>query len=347
MPGVKTLQRLQFGKESTNGTAVAATARMMFNGGMLDDQREIKTPDMLVGLYGPVDIAYVESITAALEIADTPLTPEQFPYLLAASFGGPVTGTADGSGSSGYKYVTTIPVDASSSVTNTSYSVEGGDNYEVMVMDYGKVIKWTVKGTARGTNLMSASMIGQSVTPISNFASTSLVSPNNLVFGGSKLYLDAIGGTAGTTAITNQFFGYEITGEAMWVPKFTGEGSPDTPVWSFALFTNKKITGKITLEHDEAANGSSGLFYAFQNNTPKLMRIDCLGQAYATAGTSTTFTGGKRGVRFDLPIRITKAPPLEDNEGNNLRTFEFVSNYNTTAATAGTITVCNEVSALP
>lgn len=348
MPGIKSLQRIQIGKESTNGTAVTATTRLLTEGGTLDDQRVVKIPELLVGYYGGVDISFIESITAAIDIKEHTLTPEQFGYFPAGGFGGPTTGTADGTASSGYKYVTTIPRDAADSVTNTSYSVEGGDNYEQQVMDYGKFVKFSVKGAQKARLTANASMIGQSVTRLSSgFTSTSLIDPNSLIFGGSKLYIDAIGGTAGTTAVANQFMGFEINFEPMWIPKYTGEGAPDSPVWSFALFVGYKISGKLTLEHDAAANGVSGLFYAFQNNTPKLMRIDCLGQAYATAGTGTVFTGGRRGVRFDLPIKITKAPPLEDNEGNDLRTFEFESRYNATAATAGTITVCNEVSALP
>lgn len=346
MPGRKPLRRIQFGPESVNGTAVAATSRFRGNGGMLSDDRELTYPEELVGIIGGTDRSFFAKIGASLEIAETPITPEQLPYLLAMLYGGPKTGAADGTASSGYKYVTTIPTTAAPT-DNHSYTVEGGDDFEVEKLNYGKVTKLTLKGTAAGPCTMAASMIGQQIVRLgTSFSSTSLVDTNDLLFGGARLYLDAIGGTIGTTAVANQFLGFEITYEGMWIPKYTGEGAT-SPVWSFVVYTGQKITGKITLEHDTAADGSTGLKSLFRANTARLMRIDLLGQSYATAGSATTFTGGRRGLRQDLPIRITKAPPLEDMEGNDIISFEFESRYNATAATAGTITVCNETSALP
>ncbi len=344
MPGRKLLRRIQLGKEATNGTAVVATARMRWNGGMLDDQREIVFPDELVGLLSGTDRAFIQSINAGLDVAETPLNPEQLPYLLAMGLGGPVTGAGDGTGSSGFRYVTTIPTTAAP--TNTSYTVEGGDDYEVERMPYAKCVKLTLKGTQKGVCQMSATLIGQQVSRFgTSFTNVSLVDVNDLVFGGARLYLDAVGGTIGTTLVTNQFLGFEVTYETMWIPKFTGEGGT-SPIWSFAVYVGHKITGKLTLEHDAAVDGNTGLKSLFRSNTPRLMRIDVLGKAYTTPGTGTLFTG-RAGVRQDLPIRITKIPPLDDLEGNDIVTVEFDSNYNATFGSAGSVTVCNEVSALP
>ncbi len=345
MPGRKPLRRLQLGRETTPGTAVAATARMRFNGGMLDDQREVVFPEELVGVFGGTDRSFIQSVTAALDVADTPLTPEQLPYLLAMLYGGPFTGSADGTGSSGFRYTTTVPT--SSVPTNTSYTVEGGDDYEVERMDYAKATKVTLKGTQKGVCMMSASLIGQEVARFgSGFSSTTLVDTNDLVFAGARLYLDAIG-SIGTTLITNQFLGFEITFEAMWIPKYTGEGSTGTPTWSFAIFVDKKVTGKLTLEHDPAVDGNTGVKSQFRANTPRALRIEVLGQSYATAGTGTLFTGGRRGVQINLPVKWTKVPPLEDLDGNDTITVEFESRQNATFGGAGTIIVANEVSALP
>jgi hypothetical protein len=345
MPGRKPLRRIQFGLEVTPGTPVAATARMRWNGGMLDDQQELVFPPELVGVFGGTDRSFIQSITAALDVADTPITPEQLPYLLAMLYGGPTTGAADGSGSTGFQYVTAIPV--SSVPANTSYTVEGGDDYEVERMDYAKATKVTLKGTQKGNCTMSASLIGQQVARLGGgFSATTLADTNDLIFAGSRLYLDPIG-AIGSTLVTNQFLGFEITFEAMWIPKFTGEGAPDAPVWSFAIFVDKKVTGKITLEHDAAVDGNTGIKSQFRANTPRAMRIDVLGQTYATPGSGTLFTGGRRGLRIDLPVRWTKVPPLDDLEGNDIITVEFESRLNSTFGDAGEIIVCNEVSTLP
>lgn len=344
MPGRKPLRRLQLGKEVTPGTAVTATARMRWNGGMLNDARVVTFPEESVGLFGATDRSYIADITAALSVAETPLTPEQLPYVLAALFGGPVTGTADGAGSTGFKYITTIPTTAAP--TNTAYTVEGGDDFEVEKLAYGKCVKLTLKGSAQKVCTQASEWIGNQVTRLGTaFTTTSIVDVNDLIFGNAKLFLDAIGGTIGTTAVANQFLGFEVTLEGMWVPKYTGDGNGAQ--WNFAVFVDKKVSGKLTMEHDTAVDGSTGIKALLRAQTARLMRIDVTGQSYATPGSGTIFTGGKRGVRIDLPIKFTKVPPLEDMNKNDIVTVEFESRYNGTFGSAGSLTVCNEVSALP
>lgn len=352
--GVKAARRIQFGPEVTNGTAVTATARMPWNGGLLDDAREVKKIDQLLGIYDGTDRSVIALITGALDVAETPLTPEQFPYLLAYGLGGPVTGSADGAGSSGFRYATTVPWDPSSPPTNRSATVEAGDNHEVERLNYGKFIKISVKGSHKNTVMMSGSMIGQQVSLLgSSFTSTSVpTTPNDLIFAGSRLYLDAVGGTIGTTAVADQLLGFEVEIEISWVPKQTGNGAPDSPTWSFVVFTGVKVTTKLTFEKGTSAstgiiNSTDGIKAWFRARTPRLMRLDVLGQSYTTAGTGTLFTGGRRGVRFDLPLLFTKVPPADDEDGNSTVTVEAESQYNSTYGSRGTITVANEVSALP
>lgn len=350
--GIKGARRIQFGLETTPGTGVAATARMRWNGGTLDDAREHEFPEELVGFYDGTDRQYTKLVSGALDIAETPLTPDQLPYLFAAGLGGPVTGAADGTGSTGFRYATTIPFNPASPPTNRAYTVEGGDNNEVERLTYGKVTKIVLKGSQKAACTMSGAMIGQQVALLGGgFAATTLVDTNDLIFAGSRLYLDAVGGTIGTTQVQEQLLGFEITIEPMWVPKQTGEGAPDNPIWSFVVYTGCKITGKLTLENGTSSttgivNGTNGIRSWFRARTPRLMRLDVLGQSYATAGTGTLLTG-RRGVRLDLPIRFTKVPPLEDVDGNATVTVEFESRYNSTFGGRGTITVANETSALP
>lgn len=351
--GVKAARRIQIGAEVTPGTGVAATARMRWNGGTLDDAREHEFPEELIGQYDGTDRQLTKLITGALEVDETPLTTEQFPYMLAYGLGGPVTGSADGAGSTGFRYATTIPTNPASPPTNRACTVEAGDNNEVERLTYGKFVKFSIKGAQKAACTMGGSMIGQQVALLGGgFSATTLVDTNDLIFAGSKLYLDAVGGTIGTTAVTEQLLGYEIAFEPMWIPKQTGEGAPDSPVWSFVVYTGCKITVKLTLENGTSSttgiiNGTNGIRSWFRARTPRLMRLDILGQSYATAGTGTLFTGGRRGVRFDLPLKFTKVPPLDDSDGNATVTVEAEVRYNSTFGSRGTVTVANETSALP
>lgn len=319
---------------------------MRWNGGMLADKRVVSFPEELVGIIGGVDRTYIAEASAAIDIADTPLTPEQGPYLFAAGLGGPFAGVADGTGSTGFLYTSTVPTTAAP--TNRSFTVETGDDFEVENAGYCKVTKIGIKGTQKGVCMMNGSAIMQPVARLGGgFSATSLITPNDLIFAGSRLYLDPVAGPIGTTLVQNQFLGFEINIEIMWIPKYTGEAATDTPAWTFAVYVGHKITGKLTLEHDTAVSGNAGIKALFRAQTPRLMRIDVLGQSYGTAGSGTLFTGGRRGFRADLPIKFTEIPPLEDLEGNDILTVSFESRYNSTYGSAGAFTFANEVSALP
>jgi hypothetical protein len=347
MAGRKQLRKLQFTKETTPGTAITvATAIWRGEGGSLLDGREVVFPPEWIGIFSGADRSHIAKITAALSIAECPATFEQLPYLFGNMYGGPLVGVTDGTGSTGFKYVTNVPTTAAP--TNNAHTIQGGDDFEAEYITYGKVTKATLKGAAGGDVRMSGEAIGQQVLRLSTGLTAGVAIPTveDALFGKSKLYYDPIAGPFGTTQVVNQFLGFEVTFEGMWIPKFTGDGNL---YWSFALFVNKKVTGKVTVEHDTIAGGAAvGSFkFDWRAQNSKALRIDVIGSTYATPGTGTVFTGGTRGIRLDLPIKWTKVPPLADMNENDVITAEFTCEYNATAAHAGIITVCNEIATLP
>src|SRR5262249_23481317 len=96
--GIKRLRRIQLGKESTGGTAVAATTPWRGGAGMLDDQRKIEEIEEWMGVIDGADRTSVVQLLGMLTLDDTPATAEQFQYFPVMAFGGSVTGSADGAG---------------------------------------------------------------------------------------------------------------------------------------------------------------------------------------------------------------------------------------------------------
>lgn len=106
MAGIKALRRLQIGKETVAGTAVAATT--IWRGvGTLEDQQKVEWPVEDIGYVSGVDRTYVPQLLGALSMDSIPATYEQLPYLLEASIKD-CTPAADGTGGTGYKYVYTL-----------------------------------------------------------------------------------------------------------------------------------------------------------------------------------------------------------------------------------------------
>src|SRR3989304_4623311 len=107
MAGVKLLRRIQLGRESVAGTAVASTTIWRGVGG-LDDKREIKFPDENVGIIGGTDRSYISKLAGAISFESVEATFEQFPHILEAGVKLVGTGVAGGPGS-GKVYAYSFP----------------------------------------------------------------------------------------------------------------------------------------------------------------------------------------------------------------------------------------------
>src|SRR4051794_34224122 len=124
-PGRRQLSKIQLGKQSVFATPVAATTIWRGNGSFLSDDRQVGDIDELAGIIGDTDRTAIVDIVGSMELAETPLTPQQFQYLQAMACGGVVTGSADGSGSD-KTYTTNFPTTAGP--TPNYYTIEAGDD---------------------------------------------------------------------------------------------------------------------------------------------------------------------------------------------------------------------------
>lgn len=336
-PGIKKLQRIQFGKEVTPGTKVLATARWRGMGSTLTDDRKVEIVDELVGYMGGVDRTIITLNTSGLALAATPITPEQLQYLFAMAMGGPTTGASDGVGSDKI-YTNTLPTTAN--VTLQSYTLETGDNKEADYATYGVCKQIVLEGKAGEKCTMAATLLARGATYLSaGFSAAALPAVSEIPTSQGTLYLDAIGGTAGTTQITNQILGFKITYDFTVVPKPTMDGALD---WSFAVLTDYKVTGEITFEQDTAVLRNGGAKADFVSQTAKILQLKLLGQAVTTPGT----TYSNRQVVITHPIKWLNPPALSDMNGNDTVVMKFQSRYNSTFGSAGSVVVVNELASL-
>jgi len=337
-PGVKKLRRLQMGKESTGGTAVAATARWR-GGGTLKDALEVLEVDEDLGILGGVDRTVITKLLAGLDLAPVVATFQQVQYLPVLAYAGPVTGAADGPGTDKI-YTTNIPTTALP--TLTPYTFEGGDSFEVERMEYAVATKMNFKGEVGGALMMSGSLLGRQIQRLVSGFTGALTIPTveDIVVNKGKLYLDAIGGSYGTTQIAQQIIGIDITHDITIIPQFTMDGQL---YYSFPQYVDHKVTGKITFLHDAAASGNAGAKADWRAQTPKKLRVDFIGSNVATPGT----TYSQQHFIMDLPVKWKVISPLDDKNGVDIVTAEFRSRYDQTAGDAGKFIAVFEAAALP
>lgn len=332
-PGRKRLRQLQFGKETSAGTATTATSlwRGMVNG--LDDQQVVEEIEEMIGILDGADRTAVTKLMAGLEFLEAPLTFEQFNIPLVAGFGGLTTGASDGSGSDKV-YTATVPTTAAPTVA--PYTLYVGDDSEVERMEYAFPTKLSISGVAGETAKVSSTWLGRQITTSAFASGLTLPTVEEALTAKGRVYSDAIGGTFGSTQVASQILAFKLDFEFMWIPKFTMDGNL---YFTLPVYTGHKISGSLTFEHDTAVKRSGGAKSYWAAQTARKLRIDLVGSSVTTAGS----TYSTKHVIFDLPLKYTKAGVLGDQDGNDIVVMDFRSRYNATATTAGAVIVVNEL----
>ena len=333
-PGLKTLRKLQLGQEATAGTAVAATA--LWRGmGTIEDTRETVMPEEDVGFASGVDRSYVPKVEGALEMDAVEATFEQFPYIGAAGVEDITTGAADGAGS-GKIYQNDFSTSAQNSIQ--TFTIEGGDDQGAEEFDYCFVTGFTLSGESFASWMMNPTWIGREVTPSTFTASIAIPTVEEILFAKTKLYIDAIGGTHGTTQISNTLLAAELVVDTGYRPIPVGDGNLFFS--SHALKSPPDITLSITFEHDASAIAEKVNWRA---ETPQLFQLKSEGTALGTAGTTYTF----KTLIINVAGRWEDFEKIGDQDGNDIITGVVRVKYNSTAAFFAQLITVNELTTLP
>jgi len=333
MAGVRALRKLQFGRETTAGTAVAATT-IWRGSGTIEDQREMATATEDVGVLMPPSRVYTARLQAGLALDEVEATFEQLPYILEMGMKSVGTGaTADAGSGRVYAY------DLGTTTANTiaTYTIEGGDNQQAEVMEYSICRSFTLSGESGQAWMMSAELIGRQVATTSFTTSLALPTVEEILFPRTKLYIDTASGI-GTTLKANTLLAASLNVKETGVaPVYTADGEL---YFSFHKTMGASATLEVTFEHDATAVAEIA---AWRAGTERAVRLLATGSALTTAGTTHT----TRKLIIDAWGRWEKFEKLDERDGNDVVTGTLRIGYSATAAQALEITVVNELSTLP
>ena len=333
MAGITALRKIQLGRESTAGTAVAATT--IWRGmGLLEDQREVKHVDEQIGVALPTTRAYVPKLGVQIAFDAIEATFQQLPHILEAG----IRTDAPANDGSGYVYEYIMPTTSPNTIK--TYTLEGGDNQLAQESDYCFVESFKISGNAGEGVMMEATWRGRDVvdtTFTGALTAPTLIPGDHIVFGGSNLYIDAVGGTIGTTEITSTLLSFELDVTTGLKAKFTNLGKD----FDFVYFDRGSFgaTLKLVYEHNTAADGQRDLY---EVATPRQIRLKFTGPALGTPGSTYTTLG----LEIDA-AGVYTAMPFGDVDGNATVEAEMQIGYDLTAALGLTIRVINELSAIP
>ncbi len=331
MPGVKMLRKVQLGRESTAGTAVAATT--IWRGeGVGEDMLEVVYPAENVGYLGGVNRSFIPKLGAQIQLSQA-ATFEQILHVLEAGVK-TATATRDGVSGSGYVYTYTFPTTAQNTIK--TYTIEAGDNQQAEEMEYSFVESFGISGKAGEGLSIESTWMGRQWTTTTYTGALSLPTVEDILFSKGKLYIDAIGGTIGSTQVSNSMLSAALNVVTGIKPVFTAEGMK---YFSFSKGTQPEVSLQVVFEHDSSSVAEKA---AWRAGTPRLLRLEFVGSALTTPSTYTT-----KILRIDLAGTWEKFAALADEDGNDTIAGTFKALYDTTASKFAEITVVTQLTAVP
>lgn len=339
--GIEKLRQLQIGQEVTPGTAVACTAVWRGQANSIVDPTELVLPNEHVGYLMQVDRGYHAMTEATYESPETEVTFEQCLYPFEAGIK-TVSPTGNGGTTNGYIYsYPLLSTDrgfvkvASSENPVKVLTLKGGDDQQAYAMDFSFCEQIAMSGAINDSLKWTHNWRGRQRTK-TTFDALSLVAVEEILFNKGKLYLDATGGTIGTTQKTATWLGFNLALETGWRAVFTGDGGM---YFTFIKNIGPKLSGTLTLEYDDVAEAMEDAKIA---GTTQLMRMLFAGSALTgTGGTYTT-----KLLRVDSAIKIKSIAALESQDGNDTLVLNWEAVQGNAGQATPTFTAVNTLSAM-
>jgi hypothetical protein len=334
MAGVRALRKLQLGRETTMGTAVAATTRWRGRG-TIDDDRPVVYPDEDVGIVAPTERSYIPKIAAFLELEPVEATFEQLLHIYEMGIK-TVVPVQDGAGTD---YISAYPLSTTALNTPKAYTVEGGDDQQAEEMEYSLCEKFSLTGVTGEAMMMGASLFARQAANTTFTGALSNPSVEEILFSKTKLYLDNGGGTIGDTLVSNILLEMKLDIVTGVRPVFTSEGN--------LYFTSYKIDGKLmsvklglVYEHTSDAVTEKS---KWRDNDLRLLRLLTEGDDVGTAGTVYS----KKTHIIDIAGKYTDWAKLGERDGNDVCEVEFTGGYSSADSLYTELTSVHELVTIP
>lgn len=321
----------QMGREATAGTAVAATTvwRGLFGGPEDDRAREIVEED--VGVLAPSTRVYDTKLGVKIGMPATVLTYEQLPHILEA---GVMTATPSGAGPYVRAYSYSL---AQAPNAIKSYTLEMGNWIalaDLKKIPYAFVQEFTLSGKSGDAWEMEATWMGQQLVTLATFTpAIALPTVKEAVFPNTKLYIDASGGTIGTTQVTGVLMAAQVKVKTGIVAVPVGDGNL---YYSAIKYTRPEVTFVITMELEQ------------NSSTSRVATERAIYEAMGTRLIRLQVPGASsRDLKIDLSAKYTKVGAYKkEGDGNTTVDFEGYADYSSTDALYFTTTVTNSVASM-
>lgn len=293
---------------------------------MLEDGRKRTIVEENIGAFVTAERSYDASISAKWSQQSAPLTYEQVCHILEAG-----VKTATPSGTGPYTRTYNYPFSGTSVNTIKTYTIETGsatvssDMYEA---EYAFVEDFEFSGAFGEAWTMQSNWLARQMSQTSFTSSLTAPTVNEALFNHCLLYIDASGGTLGSTQKTGVLTAASVKVKTGLMQVPVGDGA----LYSVAhKWTKPDITFSITMELEDSSIVATerGIYRA---NGTRLIRLK------TSPSASLQF-------QIDMAAKYDSISDYQNSDGNTTVTFEGHGVASSTDSLALTFTVINGVAA--
>jgi len=303
MAGERWLQQASVGKEVTEGAAVVATRRLYVAG----DFTRVRAQNMIEVSTGTRDNqrdAKLRAVAAGAKLTMPLGADEIVEWLLGSIQGGATPVTALGASTWTFK-----PGNAIDPQTYEYY-----DGYRSWQLRGAKLDELKLSGVVDGDTKAEATLFGRELATGVTLATVTDRVPNFIQGWELQLYVDAFGGTPGTTLVPGTIISWEVNIKNNLARKYYGDNTQATGDVKLG-----KLDVQLTATLEGAASALAE-YNNWDNNTKRLVRLQ-LGNNGAAIGTSVL----KPQITVDVPLAWGAVDLSPEDKGTKV--YKFTGNY--------------------
>lgn len=346
--GVRSLTEIQIGKESVDGTSVAATRRIAATNVVF---RRMETKkhfeDQMTGLLtGPAQAPVSTRNHAEIDVT-WPLDFEQILWPLLSGMKGAVTPTQPGGAGPAELWTFTpgVAADPAPDPYTVEFVERSADDRAEMEFPFGLCSGWTITAGLEGTPEIVARFFGRKVvdsTFTSSIALPTITHASNARWG---IFFDDTWANLGSTQVTGQILGFELTYSDAIRPAWYLDNRADLDFSKYE-YGVRKMNLTMTVVHDP----DSAKFIQTQEaiksaGTQVTARIILTGAAFGAPDGSIFQSVGidMAGYHADDSMQERGA----DQDGNIITTVHIESAYEAAQPQDIEVTVQNILTSFP
>jgi len=340
--GLEAFRRIQIGHEGTPGTAVAATDVLLGTLGTWENANELSRPEEErnnLALYHEND-EWVSKQHSVVWTGD--VNYRHILYALLMSIRGNVTPTQPDPTNEPLAHLWTLT--PASTAPNTpdqgdgidTFTLEYGDDDACWRVPYCFGTSLEISGAPNEPCTFTLNIVGAEEEDHTFTASLTVPAVQRAPFNLAQFYIDAAGGTMGSTQKTGLLRGFTWTLNTAFAPFVTADGS-----LSYGAVSEAKKAVQLSLTYRWGSDADVERT-AHDERATRLIRIELHGQEELDVGQDNPPY-----LQLDQAVRYENWPSWGEDEGASTFDVTAYGVYNATYARLFEVALLNSLSALP